>query len=171
MRSAAVMPETARIPYAGMALTAAASGSDQAGAQRNPSPDGGERMGLRVLAVDDEADFIETLVKRFTYRQIPVTPAASGPEALALLEGADYDVVILDMRMPGMDGLTVLREIKKRHPLVEVIILTGHASVEAGMQGMSLGAYDYVLKPVDFGELLEKAYKAYERKKLNESQR
>ena len=78
-------------------------------------------------------------------------------------------MVILDMRMPGMDGLAVLKEIKKRHPLVEVIILTGHASVESGMQGMSLGAYDYVLKPVDFGELLEKANKAYERKKLHES--
>ncbi|EKO39242.1 MAG: response regulator (CheY-like receiver, AAA-type ATPase and DNA-binding domain containing protein) [Solidesulfovibrio magneticus str. Maddingley MBC34] len=126
-------------------------------------------MGLRVLAVDDEADFIETLVKRFTYRQIPVTAAGNGPDALALLERESFDVVILDMRMPGMDGLAVLQEIKKRHPLVEVIILTGHASVESGMQGMSLGAYDYVLKPVDFGELLEKAKKAYERKKLNES--
>ncbi|MHC1788077.1 response regulator [Solidesulfovibrio sp.] len=126
-------------------------------------------MGLRVLAVDDEADFIETLVKRFTYRQISVTAASNGPEALALLDREAFDVVILDMRMPGMDGLTVLQEIKKRHPLVEVIILTGHASVEAGSQGMSLGAYDYVLKPVDFGELLEKANKAYERKKLNES--
>lgn len=126
-------------------------------------------MGLRVLAVDDEADFIETLVKRFTYRQIPVTAAGSGPEALAKLDEQEFDVVILDMRMPGMDGLTVLKEIKKRHPLVEVIILTGHASVEAGMQGMSLGAYDYVLKPVAFGELLEKAQKAYERKKLHEA--
>ncbi|MGE4537763.1 MAG: response regulator [Desulfovibrio sp.] len=126
-------------------------------------------MGLRVLAVDDEADFIETLVKRFTYRQIPVTAASSGAQALELMESQDFDVVILDMRMPGMDGMTVLREIKKRHPLVEVIILTGHASVEAGMEGMSLGAYDYVLKPVDFGELLGKARKAHERKKLNEA--
>lgn len=126
-------------------------------------------MDFRVLAVDDEADFIETLVKRFTFRKIPVTAAASGPEALAVLEQAPFDVVILDMRMPGMDGIAVLREIKKRHPLVEVIMLTGHASVEAGMQGMSLGAYDYVLKPVDFGELLDKARKASERKKLNES--
>ncbi|HML62736.1 response regulator [Solidesulfovibrio sp.] len=126
-------------------------------------------MGLRVLAVDDEADFLETLVKRFTYRQIPVTAASSGAEALARLDAEAFDVVILDMRMPGMDGLAVLKEIKKRHPLVEVIILTGHASVEAGMQGMSLGAYDYVLKPVDFEELLEKARKAHERKKLNEA--
>jgi DNA-binding NtrC family response regulator len=127
-------------------------------------------MDFRVLAVDDEADFIETLVKRFTYRKIPVTAAGSGPEALALLErDPAYDVVILDMRMPGMDGITVLKELKKRHPLLEVIMLTGHASVEAGMQGMSLGAYDYVLKPVDFGELLEKARKASERKKLNEA--
>ena len=126
-------------------------------------------MALRVLAVDDEADFLETLVKRFTYRQIPVTPAPGGKEALELLETRDFDVVILDMRMPGLDGLATLKEIKKRHPLVEVIILTGHGSVEAGMQGMSQGAYDFVLKPVDFGELLEKARKAHERKKLNEA--
>lgn len=126
-------------------------------------------MDFRVLAVDDEADFIETLVKRFTFRKIPVTAAANGPEALARLDEAPYDVVILDMRMPGMDGIAVLREIKKRHPLVEVIMLTGHASVEAGMQGMSLGAYDYVLKPVDFAELLDKTRKASERKKLNEA--
>jgi len=126
-------------------------------------------MAFRVLAVDDETDFIETLVKRFTFRQIPVTAAGNGPEALALLDREAFDVVLLDMRMPGMDGLTVLKELKKRHPLVEVIILTGHASIEAGMQGMSLGAYDYVLKPVDFEELLEKTRKAYERKKLNEA--
>ncbi len=126
-------------------------------------------MSVRVLAVDDEADFIETLVKRFTFRKISVTAAASGPEALSLLEKNAYDVVILDVRMPGMDGITVLKEIKKRYPQVEVIMLTGHASVEAGMQGMSLGAYDYVLKPVDFEELLAKVSKAFERKKLNEA--
>jgi two-component system, OmpR family, response regulator len=142
--------------------------ADFEAATRDPSANE-EPMDFRVLAVDDEADFIETLVKRFTYRGIPVAAAASGPEALAALAAGPYDVVILDMRMPGMDGIAVLREIKKRHPLVEVIMLTGHASVEAGMQGMSLGAYDYVLKPVDFGELLEKARKASERKKLNEA--
>ena len=125
-------------------------------------------MGLRVLAVDDEADFIETLVKRFTFRKIPVTAAANGPEALARLDREDFDVVILDMRMPGMDGLAVLQEIKKRHPLVEVIILTGHASVQSGIAGMQSGAFDYCLKPIDIRELLEKVELAAEKALINQ---
>lgn len=125
-------------------------------------------MSIRVLFIDDEEDFTETMVKRFKFRNIPVTAAKSGHEAMRFLSGEDFDVAILDVRMPGMDGIETLREIKKRHPLLEVIMLTGHASVESGMQGMSLGAYDYVLKPVDFNELLDKVQKAYERKKINE---
>ena len=125
-------------------------------------------MSIRILVVDDEPDFIETMVKRFTFRKMPVTPAPSGIEALKILEKDTFDVVIMDVRMPGKDGIETLKEIKKRYPLTEVIMLTGHASVESGMRGMSLGAYDYVLKPVDFDELLEKVRKAYERKQLNE---
>ncbi|QLA17590.1 sigma-54-dependent transcriptional regulator [Desulfolutivibrio sulfoxidireducens] len=128
-------------------------------------------MSIKILIVDDEPDFIETMVKRFTFRKMPVTAAKSGIEALTILETEAFDVVIMDVRMPGKDGIETLKEIKKHHPLTEVIMLTGHASVESGMRGMSLGAYDYVLKPVDFDELLDKVRKAHERKQLNEGRR
>lgn len=126
-------------------------------------------MEIRILLVDDEADFVETMTKRFRIRKMPVASAGSGAEALALMDEQDFDVVILDVRMPGMDGLEVLRQIRAKRPLTEVIMLTGHASLDAGMQGMSLGAYDYVLKPADFDELLDKVRRAAERKALNVS--
>ncbi|MGQ9484352.1 MAG: response regulator [Desulfosoma sp.] len=87
-----------------------------------------------------------------------------GREALDKLSQHSVDVVVLDVRMPGMDGLEVLQEIKKRWPLVEVILLTGHASVESGLQGMELRAFDYVMKPCKLTELLPKIEQAYERK-------
>lgn len=122
---------------------------------------------MKVLIIDDERDFIETMEKRFRFRKIPVTAALSGAAALEILSREEFDVAILDVRMPGMDGLDTLKEIKKRYPLMEVIMLTGHGSIESGTRGMSLGAYDYVLKPVDFSELLDKVEKAGERKRLN----
>lgn len=124
-------------------------------------------MDINILLVDDESDFVETMVKRFGIRKMPIDTARSGQEALAVMEAKDYDVIILDVRMPGMDGLEVLKRIRERSPLTEVIMLTGHASLEAGMQGMNLGAYDYVLKPADFDDLLDKVRKAFERKQLN----
>ena len=124
-------------------------------------------MDINILLVDDEADFVETMVKRFGIRKMPIDSAKSGQEALSALAAKDYDVIILDVRMPGMDGLEVLKLIRARAPLTEVIMLTGHASLEAGMQGMNLGAYDYVLKPADFDDLLDKVRKAFERKQLN----
>lgn len=126
-------------------------------------------MDINILLVDDEADFVETMTKRFRIRKLPVTSAGSGLEALKLIDEQDFDVVILDVRMPGMDGMEVLRQIRAKRPLTEVIMLTGHASLDAGMQGMSLGAYDYVLKPADFDELLDKVRRAAERKALNVS--
>jgi len=124
--------------------------------------------GFRVLVVDDELDFLETIVKRFKRRKIRADGVSSGEEALALLEREHFDVVILDVRMPGMDGIETLKEMKRKRPLLEVILLTGHASVESGMQGMQLGAFDYVMKPAEFDELLEKVQQAYERKSLHE---
>ncbi|MBU1230049.1 MAG: response regulator [Proteobacteria bacterium] len=128
-------------------------------------------MDIKILLVDDESDFVETMAKRFGIRKMPIDTARSGQEALELLAAQDYDVVILDVRMPGMDGLETLREIREKNPLTEVIMLTGHASLEAGMQGMNLGAYDYILKPADFDELLDKVRTAFERKELNAKSR
>ena len=120
-----------------------------------------------VLLVDDEADFSQTLAKRLRRRGLQVVVAGNGHDGLAALDRAPADVVLLDVRMPGLDGIETLREMKKRHPLTEVIMLTGHASVESGLQGMALGAYDYVMKPADLDELVEKLRKAHERKIIN----
>jgi DNA-binding NtrC family response regulator len=122
----------------------------------------------RVLVIDDEPDFLETIVKRLRKRQIEVAGVGSGKEALLLLQEQSFDVVILDVRMPGMDGIETLKEIRKRSPLTEVIMLTGHGSVESGIQGMQLGAFDYVIKPADFEELIEKVNQAAQRKMLHE---
>jgi DNA-binding NtrC family response regulator len=86
-----------------------------------------------------------------------------------MMEEKEFDVVVLDVRMPGMDGLEVLREVKNRWPFVEVILLTGHGSVESGIEGMRLGAFDYVMKPADLEVLIEKIHQARERKILRES--
>ncbi|NJB68065.1 DNA-binding NtrC family response regulator [Desulfobaculum xiamenense] len=123
---------------------------------------------LKVLVVDDEPDFIKLFVKRFSKRNLDVHGAHSGPEALAWLADNEADVVVLDVKMPGMDGIETLRELKKHHPLVEVIMLTGHGSVESGLTGMSLGAYDYVMKPFKIDDLLERILRARDRKRLNE---
>ena len=120
---------------------------------------------FNVLVVDDEADFVETLVNRLKKRKIETTGVLSGEEALELMKKRSFDVVILDIKMPGgMDGIEALREIKKIHPLAEVILLTGHASVETSIEGMKLGAFDYVLKPITLEDLLPKLEQAFERK-------
>jgi two-component system, OmpR family, response regulator len=123
---------------------------------------------FRVLIVDDELDFLETIVKRLNRRKIDATGIDSGIKALELLEQEHFDVVILDVRMPGMDGIETLKEMKKKRPLMEVIMLTGHASVESGVEGMHCGAFDYVMKPANIDDLLEKIHEAYERKALHE---
>ncbi|WP_449244328.1 response regulator [Desulfobacca acetoxidans] len=119
---------------------------------------------LRVLLVDDEEDFRETLQKRLRNRNIQVEEAENGNRALEILQTQDFDVVILDVKMPGLDGIETLKIIKAQKPDVEVIMLTGHASVESGIQGMQLGAFDYVMKPAPLDELLEKVRQAYDRR-------
>jgi DNA-binding NtrC family response regulator len=120
---------------------------------------------FNVLIVDDEEDFLETITKRLNKRQVDSSGARSGEEALKLLKEKTFDVVILDIKMPGgMDGIEALREIKKIQPLAEVILLTGHASVETSIEGMKLGAFDYLLKPIKLEELLKKIAQAIEKK-------
>lgn len=119
---------------------------------------------FKVLLVDDETDFVETLVKRLRKRKLEVRSASSGQKALDLLGEAPCDVVVLDVKMPDMDGIETLRRIKKIAPSVEVIMLTGHANVEVAIQGMELGAFDYLMKPIDIDDLLYKLQDAYKKK-------
>jgi two-component system, OmpR family, response regulator len=119
---------------------------------------------FKVLVVDDERDFLEPLVERLQLRKLQAQGVDSGEEALAYLSANPVDVMVLDVKMPGMDGLQVLREVKTSHPLVEVVLLTGHASVESGMEGLELGAFDYLIKPVKLDDLLERILEAYEHK-------
>jgi DNA-binding NtrC family response regulator len=122
------------------------------------------KIPTKVLLVDDEKDFIEMLSLRLKEVGEKITVAYSGQEALDTLEKADIDVVILDIKMPGMDGIETLREIKKKFPLVEVIMLTGHGTTETAVEGMKLGAFDYLLKPADFDDLTAKLEGARKRK-------
>jgi DNA-binding NtrC family response regulator len=124
--------------------------------------------GIKVLLVDDEADFLRTLSKRLTMRKLEVCTATSGEEGLRVLESQPVDVVVLDVRMPGMDGIQTIKEIRKRYPKVEVILLTGHADIECSIEGMNYGAFDYLLKPVAIDELLYKIQDAYKMKSLKE---
>lgn len=123
---------------------------------------------IRLLLVDDEEDFRTTLAKRLGKRKMDVTGTSSGTEAIELVKQRPFDVAIVDVKMPGMDGIETLRQIKQSSPLTEVIMLTGHASVESGIEGMKLGAYDYLMKPCDLDELLLKVGDAYHRKLLQE---
>lgn len=122
------------------------------------------KIPTRVLLVDDEVDFVEMLSLRLNEVGERVTPAYSGRECLEILGQKVIDVVILDIRMPGMDGIETLREIKKRFPLVEVMMLTGHGTTETAVEGMKIGAFDYLMKPADFDELLLKLENARKRK-------
>ena len=123
---------------------------------------------MTVLLVDDEVEFLETLSKRLKKRNVNVSSARCGEDALALLGKIPVDVVVLDVKMPGMDGIETLRQIKKNHPMIEVIMLTGHANVEVAIQGMETGAFDYLMKPMDIDDLLYKVKDAHKKKLLQE---
>jgi len=123
----------------------------------------------KVLLVDDEVPFVEAITKRLTRRKMNIIPAFSGEESLKRLEEMDdIEVIILDVKMPGMDGIETLKEIKNRHPLVEVIMLTGHATVESAIDGMKQGAFDYLMKPCDMDQLTSKVKEAATQKRLHE---
>jgi DNA-binding NtrC family response regulator len=122
----------------------------------------------RILIVDDEKEFTESMAERLTIRDYDVSTAFSGEEALEKIKGYNFDVVILDVKMPGIDGIETLREIKRIKPLTEVIMLTGNATVETAIKGMQLGALDYLMKPCDNEELVSKINRGYERKAEHE---
>lgn len=117
-----------------------------------------------ILIVDDEKDFVEMLSLRLAETGENILSAFSGTECLEALEKQDIDVIILDIKMPGMDGIEALKEIKNRYPLIEVILLTGHGTIETAVKGMKLGAFDFLLKPADFDDLINKLNQARQRK-------
>ena len=124
---------------------------------------------LRLLLVDDEERFLSTTRILLEKRGVKnVQTATTGQGALKILREGAVDVVVLDVKMPGMDGVEVLRNVRQEHPLVEVIMLTGHASAESAVEGLKLGAFDYVMKPIDISDLLEKIEEAYEKKRAHE---
>ena len=119
----------------------------------------------KVLLVDDEEGFVAALKKATVHQTRKVVTAHTGEEGLEKLSSEpDIDVVLLDVKMPGMDGITTLREIKRPHPMVEVIMLTGHATVESAIDGMKLGAHDYLMKPCEVEELMVKVEEAKSKK-------
>ncbi len=119
---------------------------------------------LKILLVDDEKRFLQTTQKLLAKLGYDVQTAEGGREALELLKSKTIHVVILDVKMPGMDGLATLKEIKQQYPLVEVIMLTGHATVESAVEGMQSGATDYLMKPEAPEVLIEKALAAFEKR-------
>ncbi|KPA18129.1 chemotaxis protein CheY [Candidatus Magnetomorum sp. HK-1] len=119
---------------------------------------------IKILIVDDEKDFVEMLSLRLKEKGEQVFTAASGNECLECLDKHPVDVIILDLKMPGMDGIETLKQIKSKNPLVEVIMLTGHGTAETAVDGMKLGAFDYLIKPSDFDILTQKLDAARKRK-------
>ena len=122
----------------------------------------------RVLLVDDEVQFTTNMAKLLSRRGYEVSAVNDGNSALRLIDTQEFDVVVLDLKMPGKDGITTLREIKRKRPDVEVIILTGYATVDSAVDGMRLGAYDYTMKPAILQEVDEKIKEAFERKLMQE---
>ena len=124
---------------------------------------------IRLLLIDDEKDFVNILAKRFKHRNIDVTKAFSGTEAIQALRENEFDVAVLDLKMEDMDGIEVLKIFKIMDPRLAVIMLTGHGSAESAEQGLKLGAFDYLSKPCELEDLVQKIMQAFAQRKQNES--
>ena len=125
-----------------------------------------EMKKFNVLVVDDEKEFREMTIKQLLHRGMDAEGAENGLIGLEMVEKGNFDVVLLDVKMPEMDGIEALRKIRQAKPLVEVVLLTGHASVNSGIEGMKLGAFDYLMKPMEFEELLDKLSDAFEKRRI-----
>ncbi|MEW6672256.1 MAG: response regulator [Thermodesulfobacteriota bacterium] len=119
---------------------------------------------MKLMLVDDEERFLATTKKLLDKKDIEVVTAANGMDALEILRQKNIHVVILDVKMPGMDGIATLKEIKSRFPMVEVIMLTGHATVESAIEGLKSGATDYLMKPTGIDELVGRAEEAFQKR-------
>ena len=118
--------------------------------------------GIKLLIVDDEIKFLDSIAQRLEMRDFDVTKATNGADALEIARSQKFDLALLDLKMPGMDGQQVLEILKKEHKFLEVIILTGHGSLDSAVECTRLGAFDYLPKPYELEKLLEKLQKAYE---------
>lgn len=125
-----------------------------------------QELKAKVLLVDDEEEFVENLSQRLEIRGLKVTAATRGEDAVSLADNQNFDAIVLDLAMPGMDGLETLKKIRAKHPDAEIIMLTGHGSVKASVEAMKLGAEDFLEKPVDLNELLKKISQARENRIL-----
>ncbi len=125
-------------------------------------------MNIKMMLVDDEERFLETTKKLLERKGYEVITASSGIQAMENLKAGSVHVVILDVKMPGMDGVDTLKEIKRLYPLVEVIMLTGHATVESAIDGLKSGAYDYLMKPTDIDDLVTKTEEAFKKRQQHE---
>ena len=123
---------------------------------------------MKMMLVDDEERFLSTTQKLLSRKGYDVLTASSGGEALEILRAHNIHVVILDVKMPGMDGIETLKAIKRNYPLVEVIMLTGHGTVDSAVEGLKSGATDYLTKPTDVQDLIEKAEEAFEKRQVLE---
>ena len=126
--------------------------------------DKGQNRQIKVLLVDDEEGYVDVLAKRMTKRQVEVSIALSGSEAIQTLRKKDFDVAVVDLKMEDIDGIEVLKIFKKMDPELPVVMLTGHGSEQAARDGLALGAFDYLTKPCDLEDLLSTITKAAERK-------
>ena len=126
--------------------------------------DKGQSRQIKVLLVDDEEGYVNVLAKRMTKRQVEVSIALSGSEAIQTLRKKDFDVAVVDLKMEDIDGIEVLKIFKKMDPELPVVMLTGHGSEKAARDGLALGAFDYLTKPCDLEDLLSTISKATERK-------
>ncbi|MBU2511929.1 response regulator [bacterium] len=128
-------------------------------------------MKIKILLVDDEKEYIESLSERLKLRDFDVDISFNGQSALDRIRHCEYDIVVLDMLMPTMDGMMTYERMKAINPKIHVIFVTGHAQIETAIQGMASGVYDYLIKPIDLGELIEKIKMAHEHKLVLEEQK
>ncbi len=125
-----------------------------------------KELEAKVLLVDDEQDFLETLSNRLEMRGLKVSAVTSGEQAISEAKQQDYDAIVVDLSMPGIDGLETLKRIKADNPNAEIIMLTGHGSIQSGVEAMKLGAGDFLQKPVELSQLMDKISEAKGKKML-----
>ena len=147
------------------AKKAVAEAARRAGVDKPSPAEEAPAEGISVMIVDDEVDLLDSLRRIFTRRKMNTFTAESGPKALEMLQEELVDVMVLDVKMPGMDGLEVLRRVKQKYPSIQVLLLSGHPSVEAALEGVKLGASEYLKKPADVDQLVGTIFRLYRQRR------